>query len=67
MKSITVRSDKLNRVLADVEVLVEDVADLFEQDEIAIKRLAEIKKNPSIGRPEKELNDYLKKRGVKVG
>ena len=34
-------------------------------DEIAKKRLAEIKKDPSIGHPEDKLDEYLEKRGVK--
>ncbi len=33
-------------------------------EEIALQRLRDVKKDPSIGRTEKELDDYLKKRGV---
>ncbi len=33
---------------------------------VAKKRIREIKANPSIGKSEKVLDDYLKKRGVKV-
>ncbi len=65
MADMTVSKEKFNKVLADVENLVEDVASLLDQDEIARKRLEEIKNNPSIGKSEKELEDYLKKRGVK--
>ena len=66
MATITIPEEKFNKVLSDVENLIEDVADLFDQDEIAKKRIADIKTNPSIGKSEKELDDYLKKRGVKV-
>ena len=66
MTTITISEEKFNRVIADVENLVEDVAELFNQDEIAKKRIVEIKANPSIGRSEKELDNYLEKRGVKV-
>ncbi len=66
MATITVSEEKFNKVISDVENLIEDVAELFDQDETAKKRLAEIKANPSIGKSEKELDDYLKKRGVKV-
>ncbi len=66
MGLIAVRGDRLNRVLADVEILVEDVANLFDQDKIAKERLVEIKKDPSMGKSENELNNYLKKRGVKI-
>lgn len=66
MATITISEEKLNKVLADVEMLIEDVSTLFDQDEITKKRMAEIKSNPSIGKSEKELDSYLKKRGVKV-
>ena len=66
MAIMTISEEKFNKVIADVENLIEDVADLFDQDEIAKRRLTEIKTNPSIGKSEKELDDYLKKRGVKV-
>ena len=66
MANINVSEEKFNKVLADVETLIEDVSDLFDQDEIAKKRISDIEKNPSIGKSEKELDDYLRQRGVKV-
>jgi len=66
MATIMISEEKFNKVLADVENLIEDVADLFDQDEIVKKRIADIEANPSIGKSEKELNDYLKKKGVKI-
>ena len=66
MATITVSEEKFDKVIADVENLIEDVAELFDQDEIIKKRIADIKANPPIGKSEKELDDYLKKRGVKV-
>jgi len=66
MATITISEEKFNKVLADVETLIEDVSTLFDQDDIAKKRMADIKANPSIGKSEKEIDDYLKKRGVKV-
>lgn len=67
MTSISIPADKLNKVLFDVEVLIEEVASLLNQDEIAKKRLADIKTNPSLGISEEELYSYLEKRGVKIG
>lgn len=67
MVTVTIPEHKLHKVLEDVEVLIEDVASLLDQNKIAKARLAEIKANPSIGKSEKELDDYLKKRGVKLG
>ena len=62
MGNITVSEEKFNKVLSDVEALIEDVSSLFDQDEIAKKRIAEIKSNPSMGKSEKELDSYLAKR-----
>jgi len=66
MTSITLPKDKLNKVLLDVEVLVEDVALLLNQDEVVEKRLSDIEEDSSIGVEEEELDNYLEKRGVKV-
>ena len=66
MTTVMISEEKFNRVLADVETLIEDVVSLLDQDEIARKRMAEIKARPTLCKSEKELDDYLKKRGVKV-
>ncbi len=66
MANISVSEEKFNKVLADVEALIEDVSDLLDQDEVAKKRMVDIEENPLIGKSEKELDDYLKQRGVKV-
>ncbi len=66
MATITISEEKFNKVLADVEVLIDDVAELLDQNEIAKQRMAELKLNPSIGKSEKELDEYLRKRGVKI-
>ena len=67
MTTITIAEDKLQKVLEDVEILIEDVASLINQEKVAQARLAQIKANPSLGKSEKELDDYLKKRGVRLG
>lgn len=66
MDTINISEDRFKKVLADVEVLVEDVTALINQDDIVRQRIAEIKANPSIGKTEEELDEYLKKRGVKI-
>jgi predicted amino acid-binding ACT domain protein len=66
MENVLISEEKLSKVLHDVETLIIDVSDLVDQDLIAGRRLAEIKQNPSIGKSEKELDEYLKKRGVKI-
>ena len=66
MGTITLSEDRFRKVLADVETLVEDVTSLVNQDDVVKRRIAEIKANPSIGRSEEELDEYLKRRGVKI-
>ena len=66
MEQILVSPEKLNKVLMDVEVLIEDVASLMNQDEIAKKRLLEVKDDLSMGVPEEELDNYLKERGAEI-
>ena len=66
METVTIPKEKFNKVISDVEVLIEDVVSIFSQDNIAEKRLKEIKETPSIGKSESELDNYLKKRGVKI-
>lgn len=39
---------------------------IFDQNEIARQRMKEIKANHSIGKDEKGLDVYLKKRGVNI-
>jgi len=67
MTNITISEEKFNKVLADVENLIEDVTDLFDQDKVVKERIADIEADPSIGKSEKELDSYLKKRGVQIG
>ena len=66
MSGISISEEKFHKVLEDVENLIEDVAELLDQDEIVKKRMADIKLNPSIGKSEKDIDAYLKKRGVKI-
>ena len=66
MANIMISEEKFNKVLEDVENLIEDVADLFDQAEIAKKRIKDIQNNPSIGKSEKELDEYIKRRGLSI-
>ncbi|MBW2975709.1 hypothetical protein KY366_08375 [Candidatus Woesearchaeota archaeon] len=67
METVTLPKEKLGVVLSDVERLVSHFEDLVEdQDVIAKKRLSDIKAGRVKGKSEKELDEYLKKRGLKV-
>ena len=67
METMAIQKDKLGLVISDVERLVTHFEELVEeQDEIARQRVSDIKKRYVTGKSEKELDEYLKKRGVKV-
>ena len=63
MSSITISDEK--RKIA-MEKLVDQIVTLTGQDAEAKKRLEEIKKDPNIAISESDIDNYLKKRGVKV-
>lgn len=67
MTTISVSKEKLGEVISDVEQLVSHFEDLVEeQDKIAQCRLANIKTGKVKGKTEEELDNYLKKRGIKI-
>ncbi len=67
MTNVTISKEKLGAVLADVEQLVTDVEDLVEDADItAATRLQDVQEGKVEGKTEQELDEYLKKRGVKV-
>ena len=66
MTNITIPEEKLQKVLQDVETLIEDVTTLLDQDSIVKQRIAELRVDPTLGKSEQELDGYLKKRGVNI-
>lgn len=66
MKTITIPAIQFKKILFDVETLIEDIATILDQDEITKKRMEEIESKPSIGKSEKDLDIYLKKKGIKI-
>ena len=66
MATVTISEEQLNKVLIDVERLIDDITLIFDLDKIAKHRLREIKTNSAIGKSEGELNNYLKQRGIKI-
>ena len=66
METVTIDKGSLSRVLEDVEKLLGDVEDMMDsQEAIAEQRLTEIKSGAVEGGSEKELDNYLKQRGIK--
>ncbi|MBL7147536.1 MAG: hypothetical protein ISS82_01805 [Nanoarchaeota archaeon] len=67
METVCIPKDKLGQVISDVERLVSHFEELIEdQDQVAKQRLSDIKEGRVEGKTEKELDEYLRKRGVKV-
>lgn len=67
MEVLQVKKSDFNKILSTAELLVNEVEQAFSQDEIVKSRIEDIKLNKIKGRTEQELNEYLKKRGVKIG
>lgn len=67
MDTICISKEKFGQVISDVERLVSHFEELAEDQENIVKlRLHDIKEGRIEGKSEKELDDYLKKRGVKI-
>jgi len=66
MQTVQVGKDDFNKILNTAEVLIDEVEQALSQDDIIIRRIEDIKTGKVKGKTEKELNDYLKKRGVKI-
>ncbi len=62
METVTVSKEFFTKILTDVEVLISDVE--LALDENVKKRLLDMKTGKVQGKTEKELDSYLKKRGV---
>ena len=66
METVEVKKSDLSKILNTAEILVDEVEQALSQDEIANKRIKDIMAGKISGRTEKELDEYLKKRGVKI-
>ncbi len=67
METITIEKDTFDKLLSDIENLVRDVENITSiSDEVVKQRIEDIDTDTSIGKPEKDLDDYLKKRGVNI-
>lgn len=67
METINVEKIEFNRILNVAEALVNEVEQVFSQEEIAKRRMGEIKLGIVTGKTEEDYNEYLKKRGIFVG
>lgn len=65
METVTVQKEVFSKILTDVETLIDDVE--LALDAKVIQRIQDIEIGKVEGRTEKDLDNYLKKRGVKIG
>ena len=67
MESVSIPKGKLNALFGDMERMVSDFEDIADFDRIvAESRLEDVKSKAVEGLSEKEVDGYLKARGVKV-
>ena len=66
MATITVPKETFSRILTELESVIGDLEELYDQDIVAKKRLEEIKQGKVKLKSEKDYYAYLKRRGVKV-
>jgi len=67
MENVNISKEKLVVLFSDMERMVSDFESLAEFDDIVVaSRLKDIKSGRVKGLPEKELDAYLRKRGIKV-
>lgn len=67
METISVNKEQFKKLISDVEVLIEDVENLdSSEDETLKQRIKDIDEGKIKGKTEKELDDYLKNRGVNL-
>ena len=66
METVQIKREALKKILSTAELLVDEVEQALSQDEIAKNRMNDIRTGKLKGAPEKELDIYLAKRGIKI-
>ena len=66
MEDIQIKKSDFNKILNTAEILINEVEEALSQEDIIKKRIEEIKTGKIKGKTEEELDEYLKKRGVKI-
>ena len=67
METLQIKKTDFNKILETAEILINEVEQALSQDDIVKARIEDIRMGRIKGKSEQELNDYLKKRGVKIG
>ncbi len=64
METISISKEVFGKILADAELLIDDIE--LALDKTVRKRIEDIKSGKVEAKSEMELNEYLRKRGVKI-
>lgn len=64
METVTVQKEVFSKILTDVETLIDDVE--LALNAKVMQRIQDIEIGKVEGRTEKDLDNYLEKRGVKI-
>lgn len=64
METVTVQKEVFSKILTDVETLIDDVE--LALNAKVMQRVQDIEMGKVEGRTEKDLDNYLKRRGVKI-
>lgn len=67
METLHVKKTDFSKILDTTEILINEVEQALSQDDVVKARMEDIKTGRIKGKSEQELDDYLKKRGVKIG
>lgn len=67
-ETITMPREEFKKLISDVEIVISDVESILSsEDKLTKKRIDDIESGKVKGKTEKELDEYLKNRGIKVG
>ena len=67
-ETITMPREEFKKLISDVEIVINDVESILSaEDKLTKKRIDDIESGKVKGKTEKELDEYLKNRGIKCG
>jgi hypothetical protein len=67
METLQIRKEDFSKILDTAGELLAEVEKALSQDELVKQRVTDIREGKVKGKSEKELEEYLRKRGLKIG
>lgn len=65
-QTIRIRKSDFKKILGTAETLLDEIEEALSTEQIIEKRIEDIESGRTEGKTEQELDEYLKKRGVKI-